>query len=116
PPPPPEEPWTPISAADGDFTGDSAPDLVWQRGDGLISIWRMAGLSAAGSTYVGPGGLDQKWQVVGTGDLDGNGQPEIVWRHSGDGLMVAWFLSNQTLQQAVYLNPSRVDIPEWKIV
>jgi hypothetical protein len=47
--------------------------------------------------------------MVGSGDLDGDGKPEILWHHQTGGWLVAWFTDGRAVQQAVYLNPNRLD-------
>ena len=58
---------------------------------------QMNGLSAAQSSYLGPGPVDLAWQIAGTGDLNGDGKPEIIWRHSA-GWLYAWFMNGTALQ------------------
>jgi hypothetical protein len=37
---------------------------------------------------------DQRWQVVGVGDFDGDRVDDILWRHSGNGSNTVWFSAN----------------------
>ena len=117
PPPPPPSPTASPSAAataaEGDFTGDGAADLVWRHSSGGLSVWRMSGLTAAALLPIGPA-VGAEWKIVGTGDLDGDGKPEIVWQHD-DRWLLAWFVNGQSVAKAVFLSPSRVDNVKWKI-
>jgi hypothetical protein len=40
----------------------------------------------------GAGGLDFAWQIVGTGDHNGDGTSDLLWRHS-TGTVVIWYMS-----------------------
>jgi hypothetical protein len=105
-----------VTAAKGDFNRDGRADLLWRRTDGVMSMWRMNGLTAAQQVLVNPAVIDPVWRIAGTGDLDGNGRPEILWQHQTGGWLCAWFMSDEALSQAVYLNPSRIMSNAWKIV
>jgi hypothetical protein len=83
--------WEPVAA--GDFTGDGKPGLLWHnRTNGLTSIWLMEGV--AGAKQYGPSEPqpDPAWTVAGTGDLNGDGKSEILWRHSGTGAISIWYM------------------------
>ncbi len=116
PPPPPSPPASPsaeATAAEGDFTGDGAPDLVWRHSTGGLSVWRMSGLTAAQLVPIGPA-VGPDWKIVGTGDLNGDGKPEVVWQHD-DRWLLAWFVNGQSVSASVFLNPAQVDNVKWKI-
>jgi hypothetical protein len=69
------------------------------------------------ATLLNPGRIaDPNWRIAGTGDLNGDGQPEIIWQHATLGLLSAWFMSGTNLQDAYYLNPDRILSNEWQIV
>jgi len=73
-----------------DMNGDGVPDLIWQNsssgqvnvnyygGGGGASLIGDAMLRAGGSELAG-------WSVVGAGDFDGNGTPDLVWQNQGTG-------------------------------
>jgi len=74
--------YTDIIAA-GDVTGDHKPDLLARRPDG--TLWRYSGTGTINSTNVGFGGgalVGIGWniftQVVGVGDLTGDGWSDLV--------------------------------------
>lgn len=56
---------------------------------------------------------DQNYKVVGTGDYDGDGKSDILWRNSSTGASTIWKSGNSATQQAVTtladLNYSVVD-------
>lgn len=111
PPPPPPPGHVQTTTAEADFSGDSLPDLLWRRSDGLVAYWRMSGLTATATVFLP--GADPSWSIAGTGDLNGDGKPEIIWRHQA-GHVFAWFVNGNTLAGGSYLNPSHVDT-SWRL-
>ena len=78
-----------------DFGGDGNGDLLWRNGDGTIVEWSMAGATVLGSGVTGA--LSADWKLLGTGDLDGNGTSDLMWRQSSTGQVVAWQMSGSTV-------------------
>ena len=85
----------------GDFNSDGQTDILWRyygTGDyqGLNDIWFMNG-----STFVGESVfsqiMDTAWQIGGTGDFNGDGQMDILWRYYGtaayQGLNDIWYMN-----------------------
>ena len=67
----------------GDFNGDGRSDILWHNSTGVITDWlgQSNGYFADNSSkfYVNFG---TAWQVVGTGDFNGDGTSDILWQHS----------------------------------
>ncbi len=81
----------------GDFDGlASTPtpthDILWRHTTtGQILIWLMDGTTRIGQGS--PGSAGQIWQIVDTGDLDGDGHADILWRNQpASGQVFAWFI------------------------
>ena len=78
------------AAAHNDFNGDGKSDILWRGDDGTMRDW----LGQSGGTFVGnkahfdvnPGSF---WHVAGTGDFNGDGRLDILWR-GDDGTMRNW--------------------------
>jgi serralysin len=94
--------------ATGDFNGDGRDDIAWQRSDGAFTTWLARGNGSftsndANSWTV----LPTSWHVEGSGDFNGDGRDDLVWRND-DGSFTTWlaqpnggFVSNDANSWAV---------------
>jgi hypothetical protein len=81
-------------AATGDFNGDGSTDILWRNDNGMVVDW----LGQSSGNYNG-GFADNSanflanpgtsWHVVGTGDFNGDGISDILWRND-NGVVVDW--------------------------
>jgi len=78
----------------GDFNGDGNTDILWRNyGAGEYSgwncIWYMNGATIIDYGYPEIV-LDLDWRIAGTGDFDGDGHLDILWRNYGSGTYSGW--------------------------
>ena len=88
-------PWRVVSVAD--FNGDGHPDLLWQNPtNGFSQIWYLGG--PQGITLLGAADLDQTnpWRIVGTGDFNGDGVPDVLWQDPVSGTVQIWYMGGNT--------------------
>ena len=105
----------------GDFDGDGNTDILWRNtGTGQFTgfncIWYMSGGAVVGYAY--PDRVtDLEWEIVGTGDFNGDGNTDILWRNTGGGQFAGfnciWYMSGGAVSGYAY--PDRVLDLNWKI-
>jgi hypothetical protein len=107
--------WKIVGTAD--FNNDGKPDILWQnQANGQLMVWYMDGVTQTGTASLNPGQLtDPSWKIVGTGDFNGDGKPDILWQNHSTGLLMVWYMDGVTRTNIVLPNPSRVTDLNWKI-
>src|SRR5450755_2179406 len=91
-------PWHVVSVAD--FNQDGHPDLLWQDpNSGFAQIWYLGG--PQGITYQGSANLNQTnpWHIVGSGDFNGDGFPDVLWQDPVTGTVQIWYMGGTTAGQ-----------------
>jgi FG-GAP-like repeat/FG-GAP repeat len=90
----------------GDFNGDGYGDILWRNVNGDTSIWLMTGNGLQVQTLGSPselGHVDPLWFVVQTGDFNGDGKADILWRHNNGDISIWLMTPNPT-------NPLQVQV------
>jgi len=74
----------------GDFNGDGRSDILWRSDSGQLSDWLAnANGSFAGNDANAMTQVSTSWHVAGTGDFNGDGRSDILWR-SDSGQLSDW--------------------------
>ncbi len=82
----------------GDFNGDGKADILWQNStSGEVYLWLMSGTTIASQGSPGTVSPSSGWVIQGTGDFDGNGMSDILWRNSTSGEVYIWLMSGTTV-------------------
>ena len=76
-------------------------DVFWRHGSGTNATWQYVGSGASQFATGFPPGVPQTWQAKGTGDIDGNGVPDVVWFQPSSGLVAVWRMDSPTGVTAV---------------
>ena len=102
----------------GDFNGDGQADIVWQHDTtGEAAVWFMTGTTRVSGTLLSPPGVrDTSWKIRAVTDLNGDGQPDLVWQNTMTGYLAAWLMNGLQMIDGVYLSPSRVADTAWHLV
>ncbi len=85
---------------------DQRPSLFWRNSEtGAIRTWHLSGTNVVDTRELSVSGVsDTNWKIVGTGDLNGDGHTDIVWRNDADGALAVWFLANNWVFETGYLS------------
>jgi len=78
----------------GDFDGDGDDDILWRHEQGHVVTWEMEDGAFVQHHHLpvdehNAAPIADTWQIEGTGDFDGDGDDDILWRHN-EGMVVAW--------------------------
>lgn len=101
-----------------DFDGDGKVDILWhhqQTGD--LYVWLMGGNGTVvvGGVYLSPSAFsDTTWQIRGVTNLNGDRQPDILWRQTTTGTNYAWLMSGTTGATGAYTTPATIGT-NWQI-
>jgi hypothetical protein len=100
----------------GDIDGDGRADLIWQhRTTGWLAAWRMNGAQVVSTAFLSIGQLPVDWQIVGAGDLNGDGKADLVFQHRTEGWLAAWYLDGATVSSTQLLSINRMTDSAWHI-
>ena len=99
----------------GDFNGDGRDDIIWRNDNGQLGTW--TGNTSGGFTINDGAALQSvpvSWHVVGTGDFNGDGKSDLLWRND-NGAMGTW---SGTAASGFVINQSTVRVIDgsWHIV
>jgi hypothetical protein len=100
----------------GDFNGDQKPDFVWQHDSGWLAVWYLNGTTVIGGVDLTPTRvIDTQWRIAGVADLNADGQPDLLFRHSGHGELAAWLMNGVARSEYKPLEPSVLADMGWRI-
>ena len=74
----------------GDFNGDGRDDVLWRNDNGTVTEW----LGQANGGFADNGAnayinADNSWNIAGTGDFNGDGRDDVLWRND-NGTVTEW--------------------------
>ena len=95
---------------------DGNIDILWRYNGagGYNVVWYMTNSTWTGSVELISVG-DLAWQIVGTGDYNGDGNVDILWRYNGPGgYNVIWYMDGVTWIGSAEIFP--VGDLNWRIV
>lgn len=71
----------------GDFNGDGRADVLWRHQDGRITDWLgRADGAFSNNDEIALSSVPAAWKIVGTGDFNGDGRTDLLWRNTNGGL------------------------------
>ena len=98
-----------------DVDGDDDNDILWQHGGGRLLVWYLDGAVVQhAEEYQFSGKTSSSWYVTGTSDLNGDGENDLLWRHT-NGYIALWLMNGSMEPQAHPLREGRRAAKEWKL-
>ncbi len=102
----------------GDFDGDGDLDLlVWEgAGRGLV-VWQLDGATWESEAPIVPGApTDRNFEPIATGEFNGDGQPDVLFRNSATGELRAWLIIDNEMVAETGFTPFGVSNLDWTVV
>jgi hypothetical protein len=102
----------------GELNGDGKSDLIWQNfSTGELSVWFMDGARVVNPVRMTPIKVaDPAWKVQATGDMNGDGWTDLIWKHDTTNQLAVWYMVGTSLWNAYLLYPPTLTDTNWKIV
>jgi hypothetical protein len=109
--------WTLVSVHD--MNGDGIPDLIWQNDSTReVGVWLLSGPTATSVlAFESVSSSNPGWTLVGVGDFDGNGVPDLVWQNDSTRAVQVWYMGGaqgMNVLSAAWLAPG--SYLGWKVV
>jgi hypothetical protein len=76
-----------------------------------VAIWLMNGTQV--TSVAGVGNVPVTWAIAGTGDFNGDGKSDILWRDATSGAAAIWLMNGTQVTQAA--NVGSASFPPWSI-
>ena len=101
----------------GDFTSDGTLDLLFQHQTaGDLGVWSMNGTARIDAFALTPNRVPTlAWQIVGSGDFNSDGKPDLVWQHLTSGALAVWFMNGTVRTDVQFLTPMGFSDPAWRV-
>ena len=84
------------TAPQDDFFGAGRSATFWRAADGDVWIWNNNGTAVDAYTHT-VGQVDPVWNVVGIGDLGGDGKADVVFHNSTNGEVYMWNMNGGSI-------------------
>jgi hypothetical protein len=83
----------------GDLDGDGNADIVWRHSaSGENYLYPMSGTAIKATEGFLRTVPDTNWSIVASGDYDGDGKTDLLWRHSGTGQNYIYPMDGTTIK------------------
>jgi hypothetical protein len=99
-----------------DFNHDTYPDFLYQnQTDGRLVYWLMKGDRELKLGFINPANPGTGWKVAATGELNGDGDTDLILQNSSSGDMVYWLMNGINFSQFAFVTP-KYPGANWQLV
>jgi hypothetical protein len=107
--------WKVVGAAD--MNADGRADLIWQhQQQGWLNVWLMSGSLRVQSLPLTPSQVsDVTWKIQAVGDMNWDGEPELIWQNSTAGYLASWMARNLVVYDSTLLTPAANPDKTWRL-
>lgn len=102
--------------ATADLDGDGDKDIVWRNSTtSVIIAWLVDGVAAPWTGAIAnTNPLPPNWSLILAGDLDGDGDDDLVWRNANNGNVNGWLMDGASKEVGGLVSPN---VPNaWQVV
>ena len=72
-------------------------DAFWRKSDGTNATWQFTGSDPTQFAAAFPPGVPTSWQAKFTGDVNGDGVPDVVWFDPVTGVVAIWLMTSPSV-------------------
>jgi Ca2+-binding RTX toxin-like protein len=103
-------------AGTGDFNGDGRGDILWRNDNGNVTNWLGQAKGGFASNFANAFyQVDNSWHVAGTGDFNGDGRSDVLWRNDS-GRVTDWLGQANSGFSGNFANSDANAGTDWHIV
>ncbi|MCX6579250.1 MAG: fibronectin type III domain-containing protein [Candidatus Aminicenantes bacterium] len=96
--------WRIVGTAD--FNRDGKVDILWRNyANCQNQVWYMDGVTLMNVVVFPEQKDDPNWQITGTGDFNGDGKVDILWRNLLEGRNKLWYLDGDVVIGSTGIQP-----------
>lgn len=102
----------------GDFNNDGQNDILWRNTSTFqAAAWIMntGGLTQASYSMISPS-AGTPWDIVGVGDFDNDGDPDLLWQQQASPRTIAFWHMNGVTRDSYTIPPQTINNASWAIV
>jgi hypothetical protein len=98
------------ATADGGAVHEPRPNQARSvpHTSGVVGVWLMYGTTSILSTG-NSGSLGLDWTIQGIGDVNGDGEADVVWQQHTSGVVRVWFMNGPTILSDSILGSPGID-------
>ncbi len=99
----------------GDANGDGLSDIFWYNTvTNQTAVWEMNGTTLLPGTGYISSNPASSWVIADSGDYDGGGKTDLLWRNTATNQVAVWELDGTQLQPGTdYV--STIAAPGWQV-